>query len=371
MAPTRHCRHPFRPDRRAAWVAGLLLALGGAAETIGADAANAKPLRRLEYSQRLMGMDYRVLLYAADEVAANRSVAMVWDRVAALDEALSDYNPNSEAMRLCRESGPSKRVAVSEDLWNLLTMAQRWSVRTNGAFDVTVGPLVRQWRRARRQKQLPTPDQLAQAGRSVGYSFVALHEKGRRVELLQPGMRLDFGGIAVGYAVDEALRILKEQGVAAALVDGSGDVGVMGSPPGAAGWQIEISPRREKSRDSHSAGPFVELSAGAVSTSGDAYQAVEIDGVRYSHIVDPATGLGLTVPSSVTVVAPDCATADVLATAVSVLGPEQGLKLVDSVPGAAVYFVQLVDGREEVSVSSESVFRMAPSGLPSAAGDAK
>lgn len=342
------------------WLTAAACGIGIAAEPTRRDSetgspavapAAAPPPQRFEFSRRLMGMDYRVLLYATDSVVANRVLAAVWDRIAALDKALSDYDPESEAMRLCRQGGPGTPVAVGDDLWRVLTVSRDWSLKSDGAFDVTVGPLVRQWRRARRQKQLPTAEQLLAAKQAVGYQLVALHEASRQVELARDDMRLDFGGIAVGYAVDDALRLIESQGVHAALVDGSGDVGVIGAPPGAAGWHIDVAPRRSGPEAAPQPGPYVELKDGAISTSGDAYQAVEIDGVRYSHIVNPTTGLGLTMPSSVTIVARDCTTADALATAVSVLGPERGLKLVATVPGAVAYIVRLENGQPLTVVS--------------------
>lgn len=321
------------------------------------------PESRYEFSRRLMGMDYRVLLYAADESVANRAVEAVWERIAGLDRRLSDYDPESELSQLCRR-GAGQMTTVSPDLFEVLKAAQQWSQRTDGAFDVTVGPLTRLWRRARRQRQLPTAEQLAAARAAVGYQKLTIDADRQRVELAQDDMRLDLGGIAVGYAVDESLKLLREHGIGRALIDGSGDIGASGAPPGKAGWRIELSPRQTADQAARATqripAPYVELCDAAVSTSGDAYQAVEIDGVRYSHIVDPATGLGLTTPSSVTAVARDCLTADVLATAVSVLGPERGLALTATVEGAAVHIVQLRDGELQAYVSPGSqgtVFR--------------
>jgi thiamine biosynthesis lipoprotein len=154
-------------------------------------------------------------------------------------------------------------------------------------------------------------------------------------------MRLDLGGIAAGYAVDEALRVLNAHGITRAMVNGSGDIGVSDPPPGVQGWRIGIAPLEKPD-----AAPsrYLLLSNAAVTTSGDAFQFVEIGGQRYSHIVDPRTGLGLTDRSSVTVVARDCITADSLATAVSVLGPEKGLELIEATPGAAALIFHLSAG---------------------------
>jgi thiamine biosynthesis lipoprotein len=145
-------------------------------------------------------------------------------------------------------------------------------------------------------------------------------------------MRLDLGGIAKGYAVDEALRTLRGLGISQALVEGGGDVGVSDAPPGRKGWRFELAPL-----DITNAPParFLLLKDKAISTSGDINQRLEIDGKRYSHIVDPHTGIGLTDHSLVSVIAPDSITADSLTKVASVLGPEKGLKFIEDTPGVA------------------------------------
>jgi thiamine biosynthesis lipoprotein len=253
---------------------------------------------------------------------------------------MSDYKPTSELMQLCaRAGGPP--VAVSEDLFRVLAAAQDLAERSDGAFDVTVGPVVRLWRRARRRHELPDPDRLAKALELVGCQKLRLDPKARTAELMKPGMLLDLGGIAKGYAADEALATLKRYGIESALVAGGGDIAVGSAPPGKAGWRIAIASLEPPGiANPKSKIQNLLLRDAAVSTSGDAEQHVEIGGVRYSHIVDPKTGMALTGRSSVTIVAPNCTTSDGLATAVSVLGPERGLELVKDTPGAGVLFVK-------------------------------
>ncbi len=142
-------------------------------------------------------------------------------------------------------------------------------------------------------------------------------------------MRLDLGGIAVGYAIDQSLAELKRLGIERAMVDSSGDIGCSGPPLGEIGWRIGIATLNPASPPSR----YLRLSHAALTTSGDAFQHITLDGERYSHIVDPRTGLGLTRPAAVTVIAPNCMTADSLATAVCVLGPERGFKLLQEFPG--------------------------------------
>ncbi len=283
-----------------------------------------------------MGVAFKVLLYAADKPAANNAAQAVFDRIAALDQAMSDYKPDSELSRLSDAAPCPQGVPVSESLWLVLSRAQLLAEQSGGAFDITVGPYVKLWRRGRRQKELPRPEGLAEAARAVGYKNLELDSENHRVRLLQPGMRLDLGGIAMGYAVDESLALLRAAGISSALVDASGDIGVSAPPPGVPGWKIGIAPMVPGGPPSR----ILLLANAAVTTSGDAYQFVEIAGRRYSHIIDPRTGLGLTDRSAVTVVAPDCITADSITKAVLVLGPEAGLKLIDATPGAAAIVVR-------------------------------
>jgi thiamine biosynthesis lipoprotein len=195
---------------------------------------------------------------------------------------------------------------------------------------VTVGPLTTLWRAARKSGRLPSDEELAAARKSVGYQFLTLKQCTQTAQVMRGGMRIDLGGIAKGYAADEALRVLEQQGLSRALVAAGGDIVVGAPPPGRAGWQIAISPLRNDKGDALSPARTVIVSHAGVSTSGEAEQHVDIGGVRYSHIIDPRTGQALTTTSSVTVVAPNGTTADALATAVSVLGAKEGIALLSA-----------------------------------------
>ena len=301
--------------------------------------AGESALRRFEFSQPHMGTRFQIVVYVPDAAAASRASDAAFERIARLDDTMTGYNPSSELMSLCQRAG-GPPVPVSEDLFQVLATSQALSERTNGAFDITIGPVVRLWRRARRQHELPMPDELARARELVGHAKLRLDPRARTAQLLKKGMLLDLGGIAKGYAADQALVVLKKHGVMSALVAAGGDIAVSASPPGREGWRIGIAPLEAPERPPTR---FLLLHDAAVSTSGDAEQYVEIGGKRYSHIVDPKTGVGLAGQSSVTVVAPNATTSDGMATAVSVLGPERGLELVRSTPGTAALIVQATD----------------------------
>jgi thiamine biosynthesis lipoprotein len=178
----------------------------------------------------------------------------------------------------------------------------------------------------------------------VGWQQLRLDPRSRAVTLLAPNMRLDLGGIAKGYAADQALQVLKGRGLDRALVAASGDIAVGNAPPGQRGWEIAIAAM--DSTTNESARTLLLRNAG-ISTSGDTEQFIEINGVRYSHIVNPATGLGLTNRIQVTVIAPDATITDGLATAVSVLGVQRGLAVVDSLPHTAALLLTRQDGHDQ------------------------
>lgn len=325
-----------------------LLTIGAAMLALPAAAPAGNRLERHEFTQMHMGMPFKLALYAPDEAAANAAAKAAFARIKQLNGIMSDYEPESELMRLCQTAGQGRAVAVSRDLFRVLTRAQALSERSAGAFDVSVGPLVKLWRKARRTRQMPAPEQVAAARRLVDYRAIQLDPKAGTVELKLPGMQLDLGGIAVGYAIDEALQLLRDRGIERALLDGSGDIGVSEAPPDSDGWRIGVAPLEPDAEPSC----FLILKNAAVTTSGDAWQFVEIGGQRYSHIVDPSTGIGLVDRMSVTIVASDCTAADSYATAACVLGTERGLKLIEDTPGAAAIIVRVKGGRAETHESS-------------------
>jgi FAD:protein FMN transferase len=311
-------------------------------------------LNRFTYTQYHMGVDARLVVYAPDQQTAEEACTAAFARIAALDSMMSDYRRDSELMRLCaRAGGPP--VRVSPDLFLVLRRAQEVARESGGAFDVTVGPLVALWRKARKTHVLPDPAALKRARRLVGWQKLRLNEAGageprfrdreslprsrrrgpgpgRTVRLTVRGMKLDLGGIAKGYAADEAQRVLKQHGITRALVQLGGDIVVSGPPPGADGWTIRVP------NAGNDQGPAdMRFADRAISTSGDTEQFVIIGGRRYSHVIDPRTGVALTNRVQVTLTAPDGLTSDPLSTALCVLGREDSGKLLQAYPGTKAY----------------------------------
>lgn len=332
-------------------VVGLCFASGGTAR------ADEVELRRFEFTQTQMGVPFKLILYAADEATAKGASDAAFSRVVELNRILSDYDQASELSRLSATAPSDRWTKVSPDLWNVLERSQQLAAQTQGAFDVTVGPMVRLWRRARRTKEMPSDARLAEARAAVGYQSLELNEADHSVRLRKPKMQLDLGGIAMGYAVDEMVKLLRERGLTRVLIDASGDIAVGDPPPGQAGWKIGVVPLSAEGTPSRQ----VLLANAAISTAGDAFQHVDIGDKRYSHIVDPHTGLGLTDRTGVTVIAPDCITADGLDTAVAALGPTAGLALVEATKGAAAFIVRATDGEPETFESPRFKSYLAPS----------
>lgn len=331
--------------RRLSIVLFIAIVIFRSAVTLADDPA---ALSRFEFTEAHMAVDFRIVLYAPDEATAKQAAAAAFARIKQLDEMMSDYKADSELSRLSDTAPSPKPVHVSDDLWRNLTRAKEASEQTSGAFDCTVGPVVKLWRRARRTGELPSPEAIATAREAVGYRFLELDAKQHTVRLLKPKMRLDLGGIAKGYAADAALAVLKERGVSRALIAGSGDIAVSDPPPGKTGWRIGIAPLDPKEPPTQ----YVLVANAGVSTSGDSMQHVEIAGRRYSHVIDPRTGMALTDHCSVTVVAADATASDALSTGVSVLGPKDGIAVADKLPGTAAFIIRKPGDKIETYESS-------------------
>jgi thiamine biosynthesis lipoprotein len=340
----------YRLGRSVAAVAVCLLMLAGSGCGAGGTPpppdprpSEARPAEtrftelRLAETRRLMGVPWTITVYG-DEVTGRPAIAAAFAEVARLETILSDYDPTSELSRLSATAPAAEPVAVGDDLWRVLERSAEIRDATGGAFDITVGPLTTLWRRSRRSGRRPPPDKLAAARAAVGPETLVLDPASRTARLVRTGMRLDAGGIGRGDAIDRGMEVLATHGIGAAMIDCSGDVAVSGPPPGTAGWRIAVRPFGTGSPVAPDDQDTLILVHAAVTTSGDAYQFVEIDGDRYGHIVDPRTGLGVRDGPAVTVVAPRATTADALATALCVLPLEEGLAILERFPGCAARF---------------------------------
>lgn len=264
-------------------------------------------------------------------------------RIHQLDEIFSDYIRDSELNRLAK-APENQEIPVSAELFDIFSRSIILSEETGGAFDITAGPLIRMWRRSRKNRRVPSLEQIASAKERAGFQHLTLNPKTRSITKARKNMVFDLGGIAKGYAADDALKILRKGGFPRSLVAASGDIALGDPPPGKKGWTVgietldlDVSPEEMQT---------ITLSNAAISTSGDSRQAIEIDGVRYSHIVDPKTGLGLTERIGASIIAPNATTSDSYATAVSILGEKEGLKFIRNTRDVECQIVKIRNGRE-------------------------
>jgi thiamine biosynthesis lipoprotein len=295
----------------------------------------APALQRFEGVEPHMGTLVRITVFTTDEETARKAFRAGFDRIRDLDATLSDYVADSELSRVTREAVGTP-VSVSADLFAVLRASQALAIDTRGAFDITQGPVIRLWREARKLKRVPDEAALREASQRSGYRHMQLDERRRTVSFDIPDMALDVGAIGKGYAASEALTAITGAGVRSALVAVSGDLAFSDAPPGQHGWRIRV--HRGDVGDA-SVPPVLLLTHAAVSTSGNAEQHLDVDGRRYSHVIDPASKTGLLEDITVTVIAPHGMDADGLDTAIGVLGPEQGLALVEARPDTAALVV--------------------------------
>lgn len=286
----------------------------------------AQTLSRFTLVEYHMGIDARIVVYAKSEEDARRAFAPAFKRIADLEQSMSDYRPTSELMTLCAKPAGTK-VRLSDDLFKVLARSQEISRQTGGRFDCTVGPLVQLWRKARKSKVLPKPEEIEAAKALVGFEKLHLDKRCNEAWLDKDGMKLDLGGIAKGYAADQALIELKKQDVRSALIEMGGDLRLGEAPPGTKGWTVEVP----------NAGETFFLKNCSISSSGDTEQFVEIDGKRYSHVVDTRTGYGLTDRIQATIIAKDGFTTDPISTALTLLDDAEREKLLKRYRGSRAF----------------------------------
>jgi thiamine biosynthesis lipoprotein len=229
----------------------------------------------------------------------------------------------------------------------MLLTSQRAAAKSSGAFDITIGPLSRLWRKARREKTFPARDSVAAVKTLTGMQYLEWDTASRRVRLSKKGMQLDLGGIAKGFVAQEVISFLYRQGITSALADAGGDMVCSNPPPGKDGWTVGIN----LPESTHGLlAETILLQNSAVATSGDLYQYMEHEGKRYSHILDPRTGYGVPFQRNVTVIAPDGATADWLATACSILPLRRCRRLVKQ-HGAHLLITQVIKGKVKYHIT--------------------
>ena len=257
--------------------------------------------QQLERSTDAMGATFSVVVYGSDQELMNRAIDAAFDEVHRLDELLSNYRPESEWSRINREAA-ARPVAVSPELFRLLSDCVEYSLASDGTFDVTVGPLMRAWGFFGGERRVPSPQQIREALELVGYRHVQLNARKRTVHFDRPGVEIDPGGVGKGYAVDRMVEILRARGIRNALVAASGSsIFGLGNPPeDPRGWPINIADPWDHRKNAAQ----VFLKDMSLSTSGSYEQSFRVSGHRYSHIMDPRRGVPAESSAQVTVIAP-------------------------------------------------------------------
>ena len=292
------------------------------------DSSVRVPLKRYQYSQLHLGVQVRIVLYADNDTRAAEAATEAYAKIATLEDIFSSYRAHSELNRLSTHPANSS-IAVSAPLFEVLSASKRISQETEGAFDITLAPLISLWREARTQQQLPTRATIQAAQRQTGWHHIQLIDSTQSVILKQSPLGLNMGGIAKGYILDAALQTLKGQGMPRAFIEAGGDIVVGDPPPEQPGWTVHIP---DAPPDSPAALKAAALRNAAISTSGDTEQYVLINGKRYSHVIDPATGLGTTHRTMATVIAHQGVASDGYATALTVLPPSKRPSFLENHP---------------------------------------
>lgn len=276
---------------------------------------------KFSFERELMGTRFSIVCYTKDRATAETSAEAAFEIAERINQVASDYLPKSELSRLsCRPV--SEAVEVSPMLYDLFEHSLTIAKSTDGAFDPTLAPFSRIWRECRKSGKLPAPETIESARNSVGWQHVVLDSVNRSIRMKREGMSFDLGGVAKGHAADSMIESFFAAGLKQVMIVAGGDVRLGEAPPGRAGWNVAVKTFHPDRSDE-----ILTLSHAAVSTSGDLYQSVEIDGVSYSHIIDPKTGLGLTHRIAATVIADHARLSDPLATAACVMGEHSAERL--------------------------------------------
>jgi len=283
-----------------------------------------------------MGTVARIMVVAENQQQAHRAINAAFDEIFHTEELMSDYDPNSQLSKVNRLAF-EQPVLVDAELFEVLTAAMLYSSLSDGAFDITIGPVVQLWRKAKEDNAAPAADALQKAKERVGYKKLILNAENTTVRFAKEGMLLDLGGIAKGYAIDKAIEILQDAGVKGAMVDVGGDLRCFGTPAnGKKHWLIGLQDPAEDGNILLT----LNMDDRAVATSGDYRRFVIIDEQKHSHIVNPTTADSPDDLSSVTLIAPTATAADALATAVTVLGNEKGIDLINKTKTAEAILIQ-------------------------------
>jgi len=297
-------------------------------------ASAANEAIRYEDSRVSMGCVYTIAVYGYDLTPVRQAVKGALDEVDRIDRLMSHYKKDSELSRINREAA-KQVVKVDPELFDFIAECLRYSRESDGAFDITVGQLMKAWGFFRGEGRMPSESELAEARNRIGYRHVILNQKDKTIFFDKAGIEFDLGGIAKGYAVDRAVAVLKRHGVASALVSAGGStIYALGAPPGKSAWEVEL----QDPVDRNKIATTVRLKNQALSVSGSYEKFFELESVRYSHVMDPRTGKPVQGVLSAAVITDDGVSGDALDNVFYVLGVERSKALLNKFSASEVIF---------------------------------
>lgn len=285
--------------------------------------------------QKLMGNRFELSVVSDNEIWANERIDSAIVEISRIEQLLTTFKSDSQTNQVNENAGISP-VKVDREVFELIQRSLRISALTQGAFDITYGSIDKSlWNFDAKMTTLPDRETAIKMVELIDYQKVILNQEDYTVFLREKGMRIGFGGIGKGYAAEMAKRLMIQEGVESGIVNASGDLTTWGLQPDGKQWTIGIADPNHKNR------PFsyLNISNMAVATSGDYEKFVMIDGKRYSHTINPKTGLPITGIKSVTIIAPNAEIADALATPVTVMGVKVGLDLINQIKGIACVII--------------------------------
>ncbi len=308
-----------------------------------------------------MGTEITLSAWTTDEAKAERAFGAGYDEIRRIEILMTDWErpgePESDVVRINKAAGKDA-VRVSAETFEVIGKSLDMSRKSHGAFDITFAAMKGLWKFDEDlEKKLPPPAEIARRRRLINWRDVVVDAKATTVKLRRPGMRLGLGGIAKGYAVDRCAAVLRGEGLTDFMVQAGGDLFVAGSK-GPTNWMVGVRDPRGGPRDIIARMPIKDH---AFSTAGDYERSFVLDGKRYHHIIDPATGYPATASREVTIFAPTAFLADALDDAVFILGPKKGLALVDSFPDCST---MIVDAKNQVWMSKSLEGKLQRTGPP-------
>lgn len=278
----------------------------------------------------LMGSKFDITIVASDSVTATKNINLVIDEIVRIENLISEWKPSSQISEVNRNAG-IKPVKVDKEVFDLTKRALFFSEITNGAFDISIAAMDKIWKFDDSMEELPSQEMLLKAIEKVGYKNIELNELNSTIFLKLPGMKIGFGATGKGYAADQGKFLMQQLKVKAGIVNASGDMAIWGTQPNNKPWRIGITNPFKL----HKSLKILEVTNAAITTSGDYQKYVEFNGKRYSHIINPKTGMPASGLISVTVIGENAEIANGLSTSIMVLGYEKGLELLKSYPNYA------------------------------------